>query len=119
MRKKAVDYFLNGGLNCAQATMQAYQDEYGIEDESQVDALFAMGRGRAEGEVCGALYAAKKVLDPIQAQKIHTDFIKYVETVVCWQIRAQDKISCAACVDLTAQLLQRELKANCEMKSVG
>lgn len=117
MRKKAVDYFLNGGLNCAQATMKAYQDEYNAHDQSKIDDLFAMGRGRAEGEVCGALYAAKQVLEPEQARKIHDDFVKYVGTVICWKIRAEDKISCAACVDLTAQLLQRELKKNCEMKS--
>lgn len=118
INKIALKYFQNG-FNCAQATEKAYQEEMGFEDQSRIDNLFTSGRGRAEGGICGALYAAKLIVeDDDLAQQLDDLFKKYIKSTVCWEIRAVDKYSCHACVDLTCQLLEKALKVKNERQAV-
>ncbi|ACF15153.1 conserved hypothetical protein [Chloroherpeton thalassium ATCC 35110] len=118
INKRALKYFQNG-FNCAQATLKAYQEEYGCENQDDIDALFTAGRGRVEGGICGSLYAAKQVLkDEELADLLHRSFVKYIGSAVCWEIRSVDKYSCHACVDLNCQLFQKILETKCEMKPV-
>ncbi len=119
INKRALKYFQNG-FNCAQATEKAYQEEMGFEDQSRIDDLFTSGRGRAEDGICGALFAAKRILEdePEMAQQVEDLFKKYIKSVVCWEIRAVDKYSCHVCVDLTCQLLEKALKVKAEREPV-
>ncbi|MFC2149719.1 C-GCAxxG-C-C family (seleno)protein, partial [Candidatus Auribacterota bacterium] len=51
-------------LNCAQAILKAFQPATGMTDEV-IASFKSAGGGRAEGGVCGAIYAARQVVtDP-------------------------------------------------------
>ncbi len=119
INKRALSYFQKG-FNCAQATEKAYQEEMGFEDQSRIDGLQNSGRGRADGSICGALYAAKLILkdDEDLANQVDELFKKYIKSAVCWEIRAVDKYTCHACVDLTCQLLEKALKVKAEREAV-
>ena len=62
-QKKASDYFhKEDSYNCAQAVLKYFQKEYTVSQEI-IDSYSAYGGGRAEDGLCGALYAAKFLLD--------------------------------------------------------
>ena len=62
-RNKSLSYFHipPESLNCAQAILKGFQQEFGITDQ-EIEEFRNNGGGRAEGGICGALFAAEKLL---------------------------------------------------------
>jgi len=95
------------GLNCVQAVLKVFQAECGISDEV-VTRAGKLGGGRAEGGVCGALYATWMLCgdDDIKVC-IDGEFRESAGCIRCKVIRKQGKLSCRECVGLAAELLGR------------
>ena len=106
--KKASDYFhKEDAYNCAQAILKHFQSKYSIPQE-MLDSFSAYGGGRAENGLCGALYAAKTLLnDPKKTELLNKEFFKKAGSVKCREILKLKKLSCADCVDLAAQIVDK------------
>ena len=104
--KKASEYFHGKeGYNCAQAILKAFQTEFDVSAE-MIDEYSAYGKGRAEGGLCGALYAAHKLLDDTEITKrLKEQFTEKAGSPECRKILKLKKLSCYDCVDLAAQII--------------
>ena len=107
MKKKAEDFFHKKpeNWNCAQAILKAYQEEFNISD-SEIEDFRAFGGGRAKDGICGALFAAEKLLQKRNSDSIKNDFEKEVGSLFCKEIKAK-KFPCEACVKIADKLLSR------------
>ncbi len=102
---KASDFFhKEDNLNCAQAVLR-----YFGADEKLIAEYKAFGGGRAPEGICGALYAAKTLLnDDRKFAALCEKFSKESNGVLsCKDIKAKEKISCPRCVDLAGELLEK------------
>ena len=71
-----------------------------------IDSYSAYGGGRAEDGLCGALYAAKTLLnDPEKPKLLNKEFSKKAGSVKCREILKLKKLPCADCVDLAARIV--------------
>jgi hypothetical protein len=95
--------------NCAQAVLKAFQHEAGI-PEGAVKAASGAGGGKAEGGLCGALFAASVILGKKETNDVQEAFAQKAGSVLCKQIRSLKRISCRDCVSLSAQLTQRRME---------
>ncbi len=104
--EKAVQYFHGKeGYNCAQSVLKGFQTSHNVPQET-IDDFKAFGGGRAEGGLCGALFAAKTLAnDPAKAEKIEAEFAKIAGSLKCKEIRKIAKLSCKECVFTAAKLL--------------
>ncbi|MFA6569018.1 MAG: C-GCAxxG-C-C family protein [Victivallales bacterium] len=108
---KAKEHYLgiNGNKkhNCAQAVIAGFKDRFSLTDE--LVAIFAAhGGGKAPGGLCGALYAARHILEnvsPGEMEKSSDAFIKTAGSAKCREIRSMKKLSCLACVEKAAEIL--------------
>lgn len=92
--------------NCAQSVIRAFYD---VVDTNllAVEGFKKYGGGRAEGGLCGALYAAKRIMgDDERAQKVESLFAEEVGDVVCYSIRQTKHVSCVACVEIAAKIVE-------------
>ena len=107
MRERASEYFRGAdGLNCAQAVMKAFEEVYRITPET-IESYAALGGGRAEGGMCGALYGATKLAGgPDVAAKLVDRFVEIVGFSTCREIKKAKKFSCADCVETAAGLVE-------------
>ncbi|QSH41022.1 C-GCAxxG-C-C family (seleno)protein [Lentisphaerota bacterium ZTH] len=107
-KKKASDFFHNeDNLNCAQAVLKFFEDNEIVSDEL-IAQNKAFGGGRAPEGTCGALYGAMQLLQSAEHnQKAKEFFIKYAGSFECRAIKEAGKISCAKCVDLAADFLDK------------
>lgn len=86
-------------LNCAQSVLKAFQKEFDVSDE-KIAEYKAFGGGRAEGGICGALFAAKYLLQEHEAE-LEEAFKTKLGYITCKELKANkvDCISCVACAD--------------------
>jgi hypothetical protein len=71
-----------------------------------IDSYSDYGGGRAEDGLCGALYAAKTLLNaPKKTKLLNKEFFKKAGTVKFRGILKHKKLPCADCVDLAAQIV--------------
>jgi len=110
---KAKAYFSDKGgskkLNCAQAVIAAFREKFGL-DENAVHLFASFGSGRAPEGECGALYAAKFILDGRhrdKAEECRNIFISKAGSVKCKEIRQLKKLSCVGCVETAAEFLDK------------
>ncbi|MCY2994500.1 MAG: hypothetical protein NTY19_42540 [Planctomycetota bacterium] len=108
--------------NCAQAVLKAYAAHAGV-DQGCVQRFSQFGSGRAPAGECGALFAAKSLLQDESAKRsLEAAFILAAGSAQCRKIRGLGRLSCRQCVQTAAdeifvrlsegQALQRP--ANCE-----
>jgi hypothetical protein len=103
--EKALAWFHGeDNFNCAQAVLKAFQEECGVPD-AEISEQVKSGGGRADGGVCGALFAAMLLAAPEQAATIEACFVNETGSSRCREIRATGKLDCRACVALAARLL--------------
>lgn len=89
--------------NCAQAVLKAFEEECLI-TEDQIEFASKKGAGRAEEGLCGALYAARLLVnDDETKQELNNVFEKEAGAIHCRQIRKINKLSCKECVRLAAK----------------
>ena len=97
-------------LNCAQSILKAYQEEFSI-SESEIEAFKAYGGGKVEGGICGALFAAEKLIEKKGLKYISEEFENRVGSVLCKCIKAR-KYPCSYCVQIADELVYEQLIKN-------
>ena len=104
--KDAVKYYRGReGYNCAQSILKAYQEDLDITDE-QIDEYKKFGGGRAEGGICGAIYATKVLVGNKEVSDlVQQSFDSASGAVTCKEIRKLKQLSCNGCVETASQLL--------------
>ena len=102
-KPNALDFYRGkAGYNCAQAVLKAYAPMVGA-GKACLDKFSQFGGGRAPAGECGALFAAKAILqDPAAKQAVETEFIEIAGTAGCHEIRKSQRVSCELCVQTAA-----------------
>ncbi len=110
-RKKSQEYFRTKPeyLNCAQCILKAFRKEFNIE-ERMIKENKVNGGGRSEGGICGALLAAKQLLDPARYLKLEKEFIAEMGTTYCKELKKAGK-DCRDNVILVDKLVEGSLDA--------
>ncbi len=93
------------GLNCAQAIFKAFQNDFNVTDE-HITTNKKNGGGRVEGNICGALFAAKELL-PQHADKITEMFNEKAQFATCREIKMVSQFPCRECVGLAAEIVDK------------
>lgn len=96
-------------LNCAQSIMKGFQEEFQVSD-AEVEEFRAWGGGRAEGGLCGALFAADTLLKRRGLGSIASGFEKKVGYKTCKEIKGNRACSCPDCVRIADELLSEVLE---------
>ncbi|OHE71571.1 MAG: hypothetical protein A2007_05475 [Verrucomicrobia bacterium GWC2_42_7] len=91
--------------NCAQCILKAFN-----QSPEKIAEFKAYGGGRAPGGLCGALFAAKSLKDPIAQQHIEDRFIKEVGSALCKEIRSKNLTPCTQCVRIAANIVKENLE---------
>ena len=94
--------------NCAQSILKGFQNEFQIE-ESEIDTYRANGGGKAEGGVCGALYAANRLLAQAGKSPISEEFSQQAGSIYCKDIRGV-RLPCKELVRIADDLLAERMK---------
>jgi len=108
-RKKSEEYFhvLPEKLNCAQAILKGFQKEFTISD-TEIEEYRTWGGGRAEGGICGALFAAELLLRQAGKPSIENEFIAITGHRNCLDIK-KGKFPCLDCVRIADELVEKKL----------
>lgn len=104
MNKSAVEYFSETPrqYNCAQSVAA------GAGRLDLVPELAAMGGGRAPDGLCGALYAALRLLPETEHEETKRQFAATAGAIRCREIKgAAVPFPCVKCVELAERLLKR------------
>lgn len=95
-------------LNCAQAIIMAFKNEFNLSDE-YLNSFKEMGAGKAPDGYCGAFYAARTLIGLEKNNKIE-DFEKYFSehagSLKCREIRGNRKLSCVGCVEKSSDYVK-------------
>jgi hypothetical protein len=94
--------------NCAQSILKGFQHEFQVE-ESEIEAYRSNGGGKAEGGVCGALFAANRLLAQAGKSPISEEFALRAGSVYCKDIRGV-KLPCKELVRIADDLIAERLK---------
>lgn len=111
MKTKQASRYFHGkeGYNCAQSVLKTFQQERNISDMTIYQAS-ALGGGRAEGGVCGAIYSALMVSgDEKMAEKLLADFHQKTGSIYCTDIR-ESRDGCRELVKLAVSLTAEQLE---------
>lgn len=95
-------------LNCAQAILKGFQKEFGISDQ-EIEEYRAWGGGRAEGGMCGALFAAERLLRQIGKESVIEDFRQKTGSLLCSDIK-EKQFTCAEYVRIADELVLSKLE---------
>ncbi len=105
-KRASVFFHAEEGYNCAQAVLKAFQTEHSI-SQQKIDEYSAYGGGRAEDGLCGALYAAKSLLnDPVKTELLKNKFLEKAGGITCEKILELKKLPCPDCVNLAAGIVE-------------
>jgi len=108
-RQNSYMYFhaLPDNLNCAQAVLKGFQKEFNISNE-EIEEYRAWGGGRAKGGMCGALYAAERLLRQIGKESVVEEFNNRAGGVLCDDIK-EKQFTCAEYVRMADELVERNM----------
>lgn len=112
-QKRASSFFHTAPyqFNCAQAILKAWQKKNHYSDEDLEVFFRSKGGGRAEGGVCGALWAAQQMLSstPEVCEELTKEFEAKVGAKTCQQLKGRCGRSCIELVEITEDLLLSHL----------
>ena len=110
LRKKSEEYFhvLPEKLNCAQAILKGFQKEFDITDQ-EIEEFRAWGGGRAEGGMCGALFAAERLLCQAGKDSVVDEFRLKAGGLLCSEIK-EKQFTCTEYVRMADELVQKKLE---------
>lgn len=112
MKTIASEFYMNRRGNCAQAVINAWQEKTS-QDNTLIEDMGTCGNGKAPNGLCGAVYAAKHVLDYEAAEKLLNDFSEITGGFLkCREIRSAKALKCRECVETAAELLHQEFLNN-------
>lgn len=96
-------------MNCCEAVAYAFRDEIPLTAE-ELQSFSGYGGGRAPGGYCGAIYAAKYLLEKKgspRAAEIDGIFTGLAGSPKCRDIKALRKVSCLACIEKAAEIADK------------
>lgn len=97
-------------MNCCESVAHAFQDAVPLSPE-ELQSFAGFGGGRAPEGYCGAVYAAKRLLEtsaPDKVVTLHEIFNGLAGSVKCREIKALRKISCLECVTQAAGTVEKK-----------
>ncbi len=89
--------------NCAQAIANKWKALYN--DENIVETMKSCGGGRAEGGLCGALYAAIQAI-PTKREEIIAKFKAEAGDILCHDLKSKNRTPCVKCIDIADQIVE-------------
>ncbi len=111
--QRAKDFYTGKGkkerFNCGQAILKAFQKRFKVE-EDLIKEFKAYGKGEAPENLCGAYYAARKILEkhhPDKLRDFECFFIEKAGALNCLAIRNLKKLSCLGCIEKSAEYLAK------------
>ena len=109
-RLKSDTYFhlLPENLNCAQSVLKGFQKEFNISDE-EIEVYRAYGGGRVDGGMCGALFAAERLLRQTGKESVIEEFRQKAGGLLCSEIK-EKQFTCAKYVRMADELVEQNLK---------
>jgi hypothetical protein len=103
--ERALTAYQKERLNCAQSILRGFQTHRAIAEDDIVKAK-VHGGGRAEGGLCGALYAALQLVPEAEArQRVREAFVAAAGADTCRELKRTARTPCVACVRIAASLL--------------
>ncbi len=106
---KAADYFhlMPYNWNCAQSIHKSMQVHTGLTDEQIELSYRSKGGGRAEGGLCGAIYAVRTLVgeDTPEAERLTEQFAQEARGLTCAQLKGRCGRTCAELVELAENIL--------------
>jgi len=107
MKKTASEHYRQRRGNCAQSVVFAWNTA-NPGRPANAELFSAYGGGRAPDGLCGALYASCAIAETSVAETIKKSFSeKSGGHVKCREIRKAKTLTCAGCVELAAELLEK------------
>ena len=98
-------------LNCAQAILRAFANVADVDAEC-VQRFSQFGSGHAPGGECGALFAAKTLLeDEAAQQRVEAAFVSAAGSAACRQIRSLGRLTCRQCVATASDRVYEQAQA--------
>ena len=101
-------------MNCAQAIVASYYEGNSEERSSMLQDFALFGGGRAPENECGALYAAKQILEKKNLRdgdKLISQYVEQAGSSKCKEIRMGKQLNCKGCVNLAATFLSNTIPA--------
>ena len=95
-------------LNCAQAILKGFQDEFSISDR-EIEDYRAFGGGRVQDGICGALFSAERLLRQAGKPGITDEFNALAGEIHCKEIKDL-KFPCIDCVRIADRLIEEKIK---------
>ncbi|HTP25228.1 MAG TPA: C-GCAxxG-C-C family (seleno)protein [Anaeromyxobacteraceae bacterium] len=103
--KAAMHAYGNERLNCAQSVLKGFREQVEI-SQQDIDEAQGLGAGKAPDGICGALYAALRLLEnPEERETVRGAFAVRTGSEQCRAIRKARRVSCVQCVEIAAKLL--------------
>lgn len=96
-------------MNCCESVAYVFQDEIPLTAE-ELQSFAGFGGGRAPGGYCGAIYAAKYLLEKKgspKAAEIDRIFVELAGSPKCRDIKALRKVSCLVCIEKAAEIVDK------------
>ena len=97
-------------MNCCESVAYAFKDQIPLSDE-ELRSYAGFGGGRAPEGYCGAVYAARRLLEIAGSPKaagLPAVFEKAAGSAKCRKIKALKKISCLECVEKAARAVEEK-----------
>lgn len=103
---EALETFRNP-YSCAQTVYKAFKPDA---SESEMEDLKASSGGRAEGNVCGALYAARKLVSADRREELDAFFLEHAGDLRCREIKTKFRTPCRDCVRFAVKGVEKFAK---------
>lgn len=89
--------------SCAQTVYAAYASDA----PDDLAEMAANSGGRAPDNMCGALYAALKILPERRRDAAKAEFAKLAGSTKCLEIKTKFGTPCPKCVEIAADILEK------------
>lgn len=98
--------------NCAQSVLKAHQEHCAITDEELELHYRSKGGGRAEGGLCGAIYAATHLAPEAMRPSLLESFEARAGALTCARLKGKCGRSCRELVDIADEELRLALQTD-------
>lgn len=91
--------------NCAQSVHKSQQELTGLTDDEIELTYRSKGGGRAEGGMCGAIYAASSLINAEHSAQLIETFRQRAGGLTCAELKGKYNRPCSALVDMAQEIL--------------
>lgn len=117
---KAAGYFhlMPHNWNCAQSIHKSAQAHTGLGDEEIELSYRPKGGGRAEGGMCGAIYAVRSIIGEGSeaAERATEEFRQITSALTCAELKGKCGRSCQELVAVAEQILDKHIHGSQEQE---